>query len=131
MCQKSWQARMSTFALEAAEGLRSLAEPIPAGDKIKAQISRAARASGLPYARAWGIWYGKARRIDPAELEAIRVARQRRAREASNELASIAEDFEALAARVSRVAALSAGQDADRARLLSERIRRLAAGAGR
>ncbi|TNC14881.1 hypothetical protein FF100_04700 [Methylobacterium terricola] len=122
---------MTSLAFEAAEGLKQLAEPIPAGDKIKAQINRAARAAGLSYARAWGIWYGKARRIDAHELEAIRAAKIRREKEASYELESIASDFEALAQRMSRVAALSSGQDADRARVLGDRIRRLASGAGR
>lgn len=59
---------------ELIDALRELAEPRPVGDRIKAAISRAARATGLPYARAFNVWYGRARRIDAHEAQQIRDA---------------------------------------------------------
>lgn len=50
--------------------LKELAGRGERGDKIKAAIDRAARAAGLPYWRAFNIWYGKAA-ADDAERNAI------------------------------------------------------------
>jgi hypothetical protein len=61
--------------------LRSLSEPWERGDKIKAAIARSARAAGLTYWRAFDIWYGKARRIDPDEASRIQAALQRKSEE--------------------------------------------------
>jgi hypothetical protein len=67
--------------------LRELSEPWERGDKIKAAIARAARAADLSYWRAFDIWYGKARRIEPAEADRIAAALQRKSEEhARNEL---------------------------------------------
>jgi hypothetical protein len=67
--------------------LRELSEPWERGDKIKAAIARAARAAGLSYWRAFDIWYGKARRIEPSEAGQIQAALQRKSEEyARNEL---------------------------------------------
>lgn len=73
---------MPLVLVEAAQALRLLAEPIPAGDSIKAQIGRAARRAGLTYNRAFDLWYRRARLIRAEELEAIRQAR--RSREMTN-----------------------------------------------
>lgn len=54
--------------------LRELSEPWPSGDRIKAAIDRAARQAGLSYWRAFDIWYGKARSIDPDERARIAAA---------------------------------------------------------
>lgn len=121
---------MSAIALEMQSGLRRLAEPIPAGDSVKQQIVRAARAAGLGYWRASDIWYGKARRIDAHELEAVRVARLRKTEEKNHELSAIAADFEALAERIALLAAGVDRSEADRARVLAGRIRGLAASDG-
>ena len=128
MSQISWEARVTALALEAANGLKALAGPPMVGDRVKAQIARAARAADLSYWRAFDLWYGKARRIDAHELDAIRTARLRRAESRSHELTSLATDLEALAERVARLAARSGGQEAERARLLASRVRHLAAG---
>lgn len=50
--------------------LKTLAGPTNAGE-TKTAIDRAAKASGLAYWRAFDIWYGKARRIEHHEGEAI------------------------------------------------------------
>jgi hypothetical protein len=62
---------MSTFS----KALKELAEPRPVGDTVQSAIVRASRAAGIPYPRAFNIWYRRARRIDAHEAEAI----QRRA----------------------------------------------------
>ncbi len=54
-----------------AAHLKKLAAPIERAEKIDAVISRAARLAGLSYSRAFNIWYGKAKRIEPEERTAI------------------------------------------------------------
>jgi hypothetical protein len=67
--------------------LRELSEPWPSGDRVKAAIARAARLANLSYWRAFDIWYGKARRIEPSEVEQIQAALRRKSEEhARNEL---------------------------------------------
>jgi len=112
---------------EAALSLRLLAEPIPAGDRIKCQIVRAARKAGLSVTRASDLWYGKARRIDPAELEAIRNAKAKR--RPADELRAIAADLEAIAERAAKVLALSDRGLADGMRSVATAARRFATGA--
>lgn len=70
-----------------AASLMELAEPRPVGDHIKVAIGRAARVAGIPYPRAFNIWYGRARRIDAHEAEQIQQALQnKREEEARNEI---------------------------------------------
>lgn len=128
MSQKSWEGSLTALVLEAAEGLRELARPVGSDDRVKSQIGRAARRAGLSYWRAFDLWYRKARRVEAVEIEAIRAARAARSRERSDELACLAADFEALAERVSRLAARPGGSDADALRALAGRSRRLAQG---
>ena len=109
---------------EAALGLRRLAEPIPAGDRIKCQIARAAKAAKLSVTRASDLWYGKARRVDPTELEAIRNAQSRR--RPADELRAIAADLEAIAERAAKVLALSDRGLADGMRSVATAARRFA-----
>lgn len=73
---------MSSVA-EASILVRRLAEPRPAGDKVKAAIVRAARRCGLTYVRTREIWYENARRIEAREMDELR----RRAERAEVELA--------------------------------------------
>jgi len=131
MSQKSWEGRMTTFAMEASAGLRELAEPVAAGDRVKRQIERAARAAGLSYWRAFDIWYGKARRVDARELEAIRAAKVRRTEDCAHELSAIAADFDALAERLARMASRGGGPSNLEVGALAGRVRRLADGVGR
>lgn len=72
--------------VEAAALMRRIAEPYPAGDKIKAAIQRAQRRiseelhragfTRMGYGRAKRIWKAEARRIDGFELDAMRRAAQ-------------------------------------------------------
>lgn len=68
---------MTTYS----EALRELAEPRPVGDTIKVAIWRAARAAGLTYARAFNVWYGRARRIDAHEAAQITQALEKKREE--------------------------------------------------
>lgn len=128
MSQISWEARVSAFVAEASLGLKDIAGPLRDGDRIKARIARAARACGLTYWRAFDLWYGKARRIEAHEIEAIRAARAARANRRSDDLAALAVDFEALAERVSRLVTRTDRQEVDAFRSLALRARGLAAG---
>jgi hypothetical protein len=127
MSHMFWEAHVTASACEIADCLKLLAPPME-GENIKSRIARAARDAGLSYWRAWDIWYGKARRIDAHEADAIRAARAKRAERKANELTAIASDFEALAERLASLAAQGNRDEVNRARLLSERVRRLAAG---
>jgi hypothetical protein len=70
-----------------AADLRTLSEPWHRGDRIKAAIGRAADASGLTYWRTFDLWYGKARRVEHYEREAVAAAlNKKRKEEARNEL---------------------------------------------
>lgn len=85
------------------EALRELSEPWTPGDRVKAAIQRAARASGLPYWRAFDIWYRKARRIDHSEIVAIADAiEKKRDREARNELQELRTRLAKLESRLSQ-----------------------------
>jgi len=67
--------------------LRELSEPWPSGSRVKAAIDRASKAAGITYWRAFDIWYGKARRIEPFEHAAVAAALDRKRKEAArNEL---------------------------------------------
>lgn len=70
----------------------------------KQRIAVAARKSGLSISRAFGIWYGRARRIGVDEAEKIMSAIDKKAgliaTRAQGEAAHVAEQFEAAAARL-------------------------------
>lgn len=86
-----------------AEALRELSEPWAPGDRVKTAIMRAARHSGLSYWRAFDIWYGKARRVEPHEIELISSAvEKKRTREAANELQELRLRLTRLEARLSQ-----------------------------
>ena len=94
---------------QAAALMREIAEPAPVGDSVKAAITRAARAISrflpltepMSYGRAENIWRREARRIDAAEMDAIRAAHERRDRALRAEL----REATALADRLERLAA--------------------------
>lgn len=70
-----------------AEGLKELAGDV---GKEKDKIDEAARLSGLSRWRAFDIWYGKARRVGPDEIQKISDAVQhKRDKAARNELAQL------------------------------------------
>ncbi len=69
-----------------SDALKELAGPRGPGE-LKRAIERAARLSGLAYWRCFDIWYGKARRIELDEINAITDALQaKREKDAANEL---------------------------------------------
>ncbi len=83
--------------------LHELAEPRPGGDKTKRAIERAAKRAGLSYWRAFDIWYGKARRIEPYEADAIAEALDKKNREAArNELRDLQLRIARLEARLTQ-----------------------------
>ena len=89
--------------------LRELSEPSPSGDRIKAAIDRAARRAGLSYWRAFDIWYGKARRVEPDECVRINEALEKRREEAAR------HELHDLKTRIARLEALlSRAQNAPR-----------------
>ena len=68
-----------------ADALKELAGA-PA-QPVKRAVERAARAAGFAYWRAFDLWYGKARRVEQHEIDAITDALQaKRERDAANEL---------------------------------------------
>lgn len=70
--------------------LRELSEPRERGEKIVTIIERTARLAGLSYSRAFEIYYGRARRIEPAEIARISEAlKQKQSRDARHELAEL------------------------------------------
>jgi hypothetical protein len=71
----------------AAKLLRELSEPWPSGDRVKTALDRAAKLAGLSYWRAFDLWYGKARKVEEYEIDAIKEAlRIKNERAARNEL---------------------------------------------
>ena len=100
--KNSGNDRVSAVA-EASFRLRRLAEPYPAGDRVKAAIQRAAKRAGLPTQRAENLWYGEARLVRAEEMDAIRQADEARqakenhAREQAQQLGAL---FAAVANRL-------------------------------
>ena len=73
--------------MDAAAALRELAAPLSRDEKIVSIIERSARLAGLSYSRCYEIWYGRARRVEPAEVMRISEALDRKhQRDARNEL---------------------------------------------
>ena len=70
-----------------AKALKELSMPQTRDEKIPAIITRSAHLAGLTYSRCYEIWYGRARRIEPAEIARISEAlKQKQARETRDEL---------------------------------------------
>lgn len=105
--EKASEGLRMTTLVQASRMMRDLAEPRPVGDTVKAAITRAARAVSavlqepMRYGRAEDIWRQEARRIDAAEMDAIRAAHERRHRSLREEL----RQASALADRLERLAA--------------------------
>lgn len=101
-----------TAVAEAASLLRSVAEPRPVGDTVKAAINRAARRVSkhlrepMRASRAEDIWRGEARMIRAEEIDAIRKAADARL------LREVRLEFTQLDARLARLEALMV-QDAE------------------
>ena len=87
--------------------LQELSKPQDRGETMKEIVTRTARAAKLAYWRTYDLWYEKARRVEPAEVEQIREAlRIKNERAARNELHE-------LKLRIARLEASLAARDAD------------------
>lgn len=106
------------------KALKELAEPRPGGDRTKQAIDRAARRAGLSYWRTFDLWYGKARRIEPFEIDAITDALQRKRKEATR------NELHELRTRLARLESLLAQTDPDFHRPTIDRLRESAGGFG-
>ncbi|WP_238297510.1 hypothetical protein [Methylobacterium soli] len=137
--EKPSKGRAPSMLSLASSMLREIAEPRPVGDTIKLAIARAARAvsSHLPepmsYARAENLWRGEARRIDAAEMDAIRAAHAARAKSLRQEIQqaqALVDQLEALAASVTagrpRRSDLEFRKAADEARKMAHTLRQIA-----
>jgi hypothetical protein len=51
--------------------LRELSLPWAAGERMKTVLDRTSRLARLTYWRTYDIWYGKARRVEPHEIDQI------------------------------------------------------------
>lgn len=107
-----------------ATSLRELSEPRPPGDAVKAAIERAARRAGLSYWRAFDIWYSKARRVEPHEIEQITTALKARDERA------LANEFHEVKVRMARIEAMLNARDADFHRPDADYYRAQASGPG-
>lgn len=87
-----------------AASLRALAEPRSPDEFIKNAIERAAARAGLPYWRAFDIWYGKARQIRDFEISAVLAALEKKQREAArNEFAELKSRLAILESRLTQI----------------------------
>lgn len=94
--------------------LKQLAGGGDRDDRIKAAIERAARSAGLSYGRAFEIWYGRARRIEPHEKTTILTAlTEKRMADERNELHALKLGLARLEARLSQTQAALARAAAD------------------
>ena len=100
-----------------AAALRELSEPWARGDRVKMAIDRAARRTGLTYWRAFDIWYGKARRIEPHETDAIQDALTKRRKEVTR------NELHDLRTRLARLEALLVQTDEEFHRPVLDRLR--------
>jgi hypothetical protein len=105
----------------AAALMRELA---PAGS-AKERIGAAARALRWRWVRAKAVWYGEARRIDAAEMDALRAAVRRR------ELQEDRREFTELRARIARLEAAIAVAHPTLDREALDEVQRAACGPGR
>lgn len=111
--EKSSEGCRMTTVQQASLLLQQIAEPRPVGDTVKAAITRAARAVSavmkepMQYGRCEDLWRCEARRVDAAEMDAIREAHERRNRSFREEL----RQAQLLADRLERLAAQALPMD--------------------
>jgi hypothetical protein len=91
--------------MDAAAKLRELAKPKPESEKAVDTISRVAALVGMSHSRAYEIWYGRARRIEPDELARINDAI------ALKDRREIFHDIQALRAALDRIEARISAAD--------------------
>src|SRR6185295_19009161 len=92
---------------DAAVMLRELSLPWSHGERIKTVLDRTSRLARLTYSRTYESWYGRARRIEPYEIEqiaeALRIKNEKAAR----------NEFHGLKIRLARLETRLAAGDAD------------------
>lgn len=107
VCSREGDSEMGrSIAIEAQRMVREAAEPVPAGETIKGQLRRAARA--LRYADGdWRIraaWYGEAQSWSAAAFEELRARygswRERQEAKAQAERLTLAARYAAIAERL-------------------------------
>jgi hypothetical protein len=103
-------AESSQIAWEPAQMLRALSDP---GARTKVAIDQAARRSGLHYWRVFDIWYGKARRIEPHEIEKIKTALDAKNEQERADERDTRNEIQALKSRIARLEARLAAEDED------------------
>jgi hypothetical protein len=103
-------AESSQIAWEPAQMLRAQSDP---GARTMVAIDQAARRSGLNYWRAFDIWYGKARRIEPHETEKIKQALDAKNDQARADERATRDEIQALKSRIARLEARLAAEDED------------------
>lgn len=104
--------------------LKQIAAPIDRGEKFNIAIERAARLSGLSYSRAFNIWYGKAKRIEPHEETAILSALvEKRLADEKNELHALKISLARLETQLSQTQAALARAQADGNRAAIDALR--------
>lgn len=72
---------VSSAVMEMSRLVRYAASPAVPGEKVPHAISRAARRLGLSRTRTESFWYGRARSVDPTELETVRKVAVERAKD--------------------------------------------------
>ena len=91
----------------AAAMLRELSLPWAAGERMKSVLDRTSRLARLTYWRTYDIWYGKARRIEPYEIEQIAEALRIKTEKAAR------NEFHELKIRLARLEASLSARDPD------------------
>lgn len=73
---------MTAAVVEMARLVRGAAAPAVPGERVPHAIARAAQRLGWDRGRVASFWYGKARTVDPEELERARDVAARRSKDA-------------------------------------------------
>ena len=92
---------------DAAVMLRELSLPWASGERMKSVLDRTSRLARLTYWRTYDIWYGKARRIEPHEIEQIAEALRIKTEKAAR------NEFHELKIRLARLEASLSARDPD------------------
>lgn len=100
--RSSCEVVFMTAVAEASSLLKTIAEPRPIGDTVKAAIRRAAKQAGLTFGRAEDIWRQEARAIRAEEMDAIRRAAAR------PDVEEARAEYQTTQSMLARIAALEA-----------------------
>jgi uncharacterized protein YceH (UPF0502 family) len=92
--------------MDVSKAIKELSEPHSREEKIDAIIARCARLAGLKYSRCYEIYYGRARRIEAAEIARISEALEKK------QAGDIRNELSELRLRLTRLEALLSQTDA-------------------